>query len=64
MTMLLRLALPAALAAAIALPDPAAAQGVLRIAVGTSLKLLDPAKTTTGEEYIFDNLVFNGLRER
>ncbi|MGE0715130.1 MAG: ABC transporter substrate-binding protein [Alphaproteobacteria bacterium] len=61
MSKMLRMVLPAALAAALVLPDPAAAQGVLRIAVGTSLKLLDPAKTTTGEEYIFDNLVFNGL---
>ncbi|MBI3516719.1 MAG: ABC transporter substrate-binding protein [Proteobacteria bacterium] len=41
--------------------EPAAAQGVLRIAVGTSLSTLDPARTTTGEEYIYDNLVFSGL---
>jgi peptide/nickel transport system substrate-binding protein len=48
-------------AALIALALPAAAQGVLRIAVGTSLSSLDPARTTTGEEYIYDNLLFNGL---
>ena len=41
--------------------DPAAAQGVLRITVGTSLGTLDPARTSIGEEYIYDNLVFNGL---
>lgn len=35
--------------------------GTLRIAVGTSIRMLDPARTTTGEEYIYDNLVFNGL---
>lgn len=40
---------------------PAAAQGNLRIAVGTSLANLDPARTTNGEEYIYNNLVFNGL---
>jgi peptide/nickel transport system substrate-binding protein len=40
---------------------PATAQGVLRIAIGTSISMLDPNRTTTGEEYIFDNLVFNGL---
>jgi peptide/nickel transport system substrate-binding protein len=58
-----RLVIRAALAvlAALALAGPAAAQGVLRIAVGTSLSTLDPARTTTGEEYIYDNLVFNGL---
>jgi peptide/nickel transport system substrate-binding protein len=52
-----------ALAVSLAVPAaaPADAQGVLRIAVGTSLSSLDPARTTTGEEYIYDNLVFNGL---
>jgi peptide/nickel transport system substrate-binding protein len=53
------LAAPAILAAL-----PAAAQsaaGVLRIAVGSTLRNLDPAKTSTGEEYIYCNLVFNGL---
>jgi peptide/nickel transport system substrate-binding protein len=47
--------------ALLVLAGPAAAQGVLRIAVGTSLSNLDPARTTTGEEYIYDNLLFNGL---
>ena len=61
--MIRRIALAAALAAAACLPlaGTADAQGVMRIAVGTSLKTLDPAKTTNGEEYIYDNLVFNGL---
>lgn len=35
--------------------------GTFRLALGTSLRTLDPAKTTIGEEYIYDNLVFNGL---
>ncbi len=39
----------------------ATAQGVMRIAVGTSLSSLDPARTSTGEEYIYDNVLFNGL---
>src|SRR5580692_6256189 len=38
-----------------------AAQAVLRIGIGTSLTNLDPMKTTIGDEYIYDNLVFNGL---
>ncbi|MBI0435888.1 ABC transporter substrate-binding protein [Roseomonas sp. KE0001] len=56
------LALPAVVAAA-SLARPAAAQGagVLRIAVGGSLRTLDVTKTTTGEEYIYDVLVFSGL---
>lgn len=45
----------------LAWPSPAGAQGTLRIAVGTSLNNLDPARTTNGEEYIYTNLVFNGL---
>jgi peptide/nickel transport system substrate-binding protein len=40
---------------------PAGAQGVLKIAVGANLNTLDPARTTNGEEYIYDNLLFNGL---
>ena len=59
-----RLILLGLLAASIAVllqPPDAIAQGVLRITVGTSLANLDPARTTTGEEYIYDNLVFNGL---
>ena len=34
---------------------------VLIIAVGTSPTRLDPLMTTIGDEYIYDNLVFNGL---
>ncbi|KAB2848211.1 MAG: ABC transporter substrate-binding protein [Hyphomicrobiaceae bacterium] len=39
----------------------AGAQGILRIAVGSTLNNLDPAKTTIGDEYIYVHLVFNGL---
>ena len=38
-----------------------AAGNVLRIGIGTSLNTLDPMLTTVGDEYIYDNLVFNGL---
>ncbi len=54
----------AALAAPFVLSGAAKAQaggGTLRIALGANLRTLDPAKTTTGEEYIYCNLVFNGL---
>ncbi len=47
--------------ATLAQAAPSSAQGVLRIALGTSLSTLDPGRTTTGEEYIYDNLVFSGL---
>src|SRR4051812_48228549 len=50
-----------ALAITVALAAPAAAQGVLKMAVGSNLATLDPARSTNGEEYIYDNLVFNGL---
>src|SRR6476620_1034553 len=40
---------------------PAMAQGVLRVALGTTLSQLDPAKTTIGDEYVYVHLVFNGL---
>ena len=40
---------------------PALAQGTIRVAVGTTLNQLDPAKTTIGDEYIYVHLVFNGL---
>ncbi len=41
---------------------PARAAGnVLRIGIGTSLGTLDPMLATIGDEYIYDNLVFNGL---
>src|ERR1700712_5105053 len=38
-----------------------AASSVLRIGISTSLSTLDPMMTTTGDEYIYDNIVFNGL---
>ena len=37
------------------------AQGVIRIALGTTLSQIDPAKTTIGDEYVYVHLVFNGL---
>jgi peptide/nickel transport system substrate-binding protein len=41
---------------------PARAAGnVLRIGISTSLTTLDPMMTTLGDEYIVDNLMFNGL---
>jgi len=40
---------------------PAMAQGTIRVAVGTTLNQLDPARTTIGDEYIYVHLVFNGL---
>ena len=56
---LLGISLAATTAAAI---GPAHAAGnVLRIAIGTSLNTLDPMMTTIGDEYIYDNLAFNGL---
>ncbi len=54
----------AVIAASLAVPliRPARAAGsVMRIAIGTSLSQLDPMMTTIGDEYIYDNLVFNGL---
>ena len=39
----------------------AAASQVMRIGITTSLVILDPLRTTLGDEYIYDNLVFNGL---
>ncbi len=44
-----------------AIAQGTAGSGTLRIAVGTSINNLDPARTTTGEEYIYTNLLFNGL---
>ena len=42
--------------------QPARAAGnVMRIAIGSSLNSLDPMMTTIGDEYIYDNLAFNGL---
>ncbi|MBV8840690.1 MAG: peptide transporter subunit: periplasmic-binding component of ABC superfamily, partial [Alphaproteobacteria bacterium] len=40
---------------------PTQAQGTLRVALGTTLSQLDPAKTTIGDEYVYVHLVFNGL---
>src|SRR3954465_10497712 len=50
-----------ALSVALGLTPPPLAQGTLRVAVGTTLNQLDPAKTTIGDEYIYVHLVFNGL---
>jgi peptide/nickel transport system substrate-binding protein len=50
-----------ALAVASGFVSAAFAQGTIRVAVGTTLNQLDPAKTTIGDEYIYVHLVFNGL---
>src|SRR3954454_7388202 len=50
-----------ALSVAGGLTAPALAQGTLRVAVGTTLNQLDPAKTTIGDEDIYVHLVFHGL---
>jgi peptide/nickel transport system substrate-binding protein len=47
--------------ASLIIAGPAAADGVLKIAIGANLNTLDPARTTLGEEYNYDVLVFNGL---
>ena len=45
-----------------AIVRPAHAAGnVLRIGIGASLNRLDPMQVTIGDEYIYTNLVFNGL---
>jgi peptide/nickel transport system substrate-binding protein len=52
------------LGATLALPAIRAARaatGVMRIGIGASLSRLDPLLTTIGDEYIYNNLVFNGL---
>jgi len=57
------LALPA-LVGTVALSRPGASQaggGVLRIAMSSNLRNLDPAKTTIGEEFMHSVFVFNGL---
>ena len=64
MTLTGRAAIGAAIGSVVALPAirPArAASNVLRVGIGTSLSRLDPLLTTIGDEYIYDNLVFNGL---
>ena len=50
-----------AMVIAMGLVSGAAAQGTIRVAVGTTLNQLDPAKTTIGDEYNYVHLVFNGL---
>ena len=57
---LTRRALLGSALAASATPAAAASQ-VMRIGITTSLVILDPLRTTLGDEYIYDNLVFNGL---
>lgn len=49
------------LAAAAAIHPAHAAGKVLRIGISTSLNTLDPMMVTTGDEYIYANLAFNGL---
>jgi peptide/nickel transport system substrate-binding protein len=46
---------------AAALRPAHAAANVLRIGISTSLNTLDPMMVTTGDEYIYANLAFNGL---
>ena len=47
--------------AGLVMTTSAMAQGTVRVALGTTLTQLDPAKTTIGDEYIYVHLVFNGL---
>ncbi|MBV8393194.1 MAG: ABC transporter substrate-binding protein [Alphaproteobacteria bacterium] len=47
--------------AAPAINSARAAGNVLRIGIGSSLNTLEPMMTTIGDEYIYDNLAFNGL---
>lgn len=56
-----RAALTGAALALPALRTAHAAGNVLRIGISSSLSRLDPLMTTIGDEYIYDNLVFNGL---
>ncbi len=46
---------------AAALRPAHAAGNVMKIGISTSLNTLDPMMVTTGDEYIYTNLVFNGL---
>ena len=43
--------------------NSATAQGTLRVAFGSSLNTLDPAKTKIGEEYIQNFLIYSGVTE-
>jgi peptide/nickel transport system substrate-binding protein len=54
-----RIVVAAAMLAGLA--SSVAAQGTIRVAVGTTLNQLDLAKTTLGDEYIYVHLVFSGL---
>lgn len=56
-----RVTLAAALSAPLIRSARAADPSILRIGIGASLAKLDPMLTTIGDEYIYDNLVFNGL---
>ncbi len=47
--------------ASLAISTTAMAQGTIKVALGTTLTQLDPAKTTIGDEYIYVHLMFNGL---
>jgi peptide/nickel transport system substrate-binding protein len=60
MTLLRRTVLGAALAMP-AITQARAAGRVMRIGISSSLSRLDPLMATIGDEYIYDNLVFNGL---
>jgi peptide/nickel transport system substrate-binding protein len=52
-----------ALLTAPAWSNSANAQGTLRVAFGSSLNTLDPAKTKIGEEYIQNFLIYSGVTE-
>jgi peptide/nickel transport system substrate-binding protein len=55
------LSLTATLALSLAQGGTSQAQGTLRVALGTTLSQLDPAKVTIGDEYVYVHLMFNGL---
>jgi peptide/nickel transport system substrate-binding protein len=52
-----------ALAAMLSVAGGACAESTLRVALGTTLNTLDPAKTTNGDEYNYVHLVFAGLTQ-
>jgi peptide/nickel transport system substrate-binding protein len=47
--------------AALASPDLHAASGTLKVALTSNLNTLDPAKTKSGDEYLYMFMVFNSL---
>ncbi|MEW6261918.1 MAG: ABC transporter substrate-binding protein [Thermodesulfobacteriota bacterium] len=49
------------MAALLLLAGPAWAQGVLKVAITSSLNTLDPAKSKLGDEYLYMFMVFNSL---